>query len=52
MPAVQTSTAIPLVTPADGATSARPEADREIVFSVSDLDVHYGPAQAVAKYRG
>ena len=48
MPAVQTSTAIPLVTPADGATSARPEADREIVFSVSDLDVHYGPAQAVA----
>src|SRR5205085_4506632 len=37
-PAVQTSTAIPpLVTPADGPTSERPEADREIVFSVSDL---------------
>ena len=46
---VQTTTAItPLVTPADGATGQRPEADREIVFSVSDLDVHYGPARAVA----
>ena len=46
---MQTSTAIPpLVTPADGGTSEIPEADREIVFSVSDLGVHYGPAQAVA----
>ena len=46
---MQTSTAIPpLVTPADGATSGRPEADRELVFSVSDLGVHYGATHAVA----
>jgi len=35
------STAVPpLVTPADGLTRERPEADREIVFSVSDLSFH------------
>jgi phosphate transport system ATP-binding protein len=46
---VQTSTATPpLVAAANGATSERPEADREIVFSVSDLGVHYGPSKAVA----
>ena len=48
MPTVQTSTAIPpLVIPAQGGTSERPEADREIVFSVSDVDVHYGTTHAV-----
>jgi phosphate transport system ATP-binding protein len=46
---VQTSTAIPpLVKPGDGGTSEIPEADREIVFSVSDLGVDYGPSTAVA----
>jgi phosphate transport system ATP-binding protein len=46
---VQTSTAIPpLVKPGDGGTSEIPEADREIVFSVSNLAVHYGPSTAVA----
>jgi phosphate transport system ATP-binding protein len=46
---VQTTTAIPpIVSPAEGGASENPEADREIVFSVSDLDIFYGPAQAVA----
>ena len=46
---LQTSTAIPpLVTPAAGGTSEQPEADREVVFAVSDLDVYYGTAKAVA----
>jgi phosphate transport system ATP-binding protein len=46
---VHTSTATPpLAAAADGATSHRPGADREIVFSVSELGVHYGPARAVA----
>jgi phosphate transport system ATP-binding protein len=48
-PTLQTSTAIPpLVIPVEGGTDERPEADREIVFSVSDLDVYYGLAKAVA----
>jgi phosphate transport system ATP-binding protein len=43
------STALPpLISPADDTPSERPESDREIVFSVSDLHVHYGPAHAVA----
>jgi phosphate transport system ATP-binding protein len=46
---LQTSTAIPpLVTPAEWGTSEQPEADREVVFSVSDLDIYYGQAHAVA----
>jgi phosphate transport system ATP-binding protein len=46
---VQTTTAIPpILTPAEGVTSERPGADREIVFSVSDLDIFYGSAHAVA----
>ena len=46
---LQTSTALPpLVIPVDGGTAERPEADREIVFSVSDLDVYYGTAKAVS----
>jgi len=46
---MQISTALPsLVTPADETTGERPGADREIVFSVSDLHVHYGLAHAVA----
>ena len=46
---MQTSTALPpLVTPAEEGTSERPEADREVVFSLSDLDVYYGQAHAVA----
>jgi phosphate transport system ATP-binding protein len=46
---LQTSTAIPpLVVPADRGTAERPAADRDIVFSVSDLDVYYGTARAVA----
>jgi phosphate transport system ATP-binding protein len=46
---LQTSTAIPpLVTPGEGGTDERPGFDREIVFSVSGLDVYYGPAKAVA----
>jgi phosphate transport system ATP-binding protein len=46
---LQTSTAIPpLVTPVEGGPDERPGADREIVFSVSDLDVYYGPAKAVS----
>jgi phosphate transport system ATP-binding protein len=48
-PILQTSTAIPpLVVPADGGTAERPAADRDIVFSVSELDVYYGTARAVA----
>jgi phosphate transport system ATP-binding protein len=43
------STAVPpLLKPADGAPGEQPEADREIVFSVSDVDIHYGTTQAVA----
>jgi phosphate transport system ATP-binding protein len=43
------STALPpLVTTADDPTGERPGAGREIVFSVADLSVHYGPTQAVA----
>jgi phosphate transport system ATP-binding protein len=49
MPTVQTSTATPpLVTPADRGSSERPEADREIVFSVSDVDIFYGSSPAVS----
>jgi phosphate transport system ATP-binding protein len=48
-PTLQISTAIPpVVNPVEGGTDERPEADREIVFSVSDLDVYYGAAKAVA----
>ena len=48
-PTLQTSTALPpLVIPAEGGTADRPEPDREIVFSLSDLDVHYGTAKAVS----
>jgi phosphate transport system ATP-binding protein len=48
-PTLQTSTAIPpLISPIEGGTAERPGADREIVFSVSDLDVYYGAAKAVA----
>ena len=43
------STAIPpLVTPVEGGTVERPGDDREVVFAVSDLDVYYGEAKAVA----
>jgi phosphate transport system ATP-binding protein len=46
---MQMSTTLPpLVTTADGTTGERPEAGREIVFSVSDLSVHYGAIRAVA----
>src|SRR5687768_14086117 len=46
---LQTSTAMPpLVTPVEGGTAERPGADREVVFAVSDLDVYYGTAKAVA----
>jgi phosphate transport system ATP-binding protein len=46
---MQMSTALPpLVTSADDAAAERPEARREIVFSVADLSVHYGATQAVA----
>jgi phosphate transport system ATP-binding protein len=46
---LQTSTALPpLVTPAEGGTFERPEHDREIVFSVSEVDIYYGQARAVA----
>jgi phosphate transport system ATP-binding protein len=46
---LQTSTAIPpLVTPVEGGTAEQPGADREVVFAVSDLDVYYGTAKAVA----
>jgi phosphate transport system ATP-binding protein len=46
---VQTSTVItPLFTPADETNDPNPDGDREVVFSVSDLGVHYGPAAAVA----
>jgi phosphate transport system ATP-binding protein len=46
---MQLSTALPpLVTPADEVTGERFGADREIVFSVTDLNVHYGTAHAVA----
>ena len=46
---MQMSTAVPpLVSPADGVSSERPGHDRDIVFSVSSLDVYYGTAQAVA----
>jgi phosphate transport system ATP-binding protein len=38
----------PLVTPLEGGIAERPGADREIVFAVSDLDVYYGAAKAVA----
>jgi phosphate transport system ATP-binding protein len=49
MPTLQTSTAIPpLVSPTDGGSSERPEADREIVFSVSDVDIYYTAYRAVA----
>ena len=42
------STAVPpLVTPVEGGADERPGADREIVFSVADLDIYYGSAQAV-----
>ena len=37
----------PLLTPAGAGTNERPEADREIVFSVADVDVHYGLSHAV-----
>jgi len=46
---LQTSTALPpLVTPIESRIAERPGADREIVFTVSDLDVYYGSAKAVA----
>ncbi len=46
---MQTSTAMPpLVTPVEGGTAERPGVDREVVFAVSDLDVYYGTAKAVA----
>jgi phosphate transport system ATP-binding protein len=46
---LQTSTAIPpLVTPLEGGTAERPGDDREVVFTVSDLNVYYGEAKAVA----
>ncbi|HKY76178.1 MAG TPA: phosphate ABC transporter ATP-binding protein PstB [Acidimicrobiia bacterium] len=46
---MQMSTAIPpLVTPVEGGTVERPGDDREVVFAVSDLDVYYGEAKAVA----
>jgi phosphate transport system ATP-binding protein len=46
---MQMSTALPpLLTTEDATGRQRPESDREIVFSVSDLSVHYGATQAVA----
>src|SRR5205807_383132 len=46
---VQMSTVTPpLVTPARPGPAERPEADREIVFSVSDVDIYYGATRAVA----
>ena len=46
---VQMSTVTPpLVTPAGTGPAERPEADREIVFSVSDVDIYYGATRAVA----
>ena len=46
---MQTSTVTPpLVVPVDGGASERPEGDREIVFSVSDVDIYYTAVRAVA----
>jgi phosphate transport system ATP-binding protein len=46
---LQTSTALPpLVTPAEGGPSEKPEADREVVFTLSDVDIFYGEAHAVS----
>ena len=46
---MQTSTAIPpLVTPVEAGTAERPEPEREIIFSASDVHIYYGEAHAVA----
>jgi len=46
---VQTSTVTPpLVVPVDGGSGERPENDREIVFSVSGVDIYYTATRAVA----
>src|SRR5881296_1727614 len=42
----------PLTNPAESGPGERPEADREIVFSASDVHVYYGPARAVAGVSG
>ena len=42
------TTVPPLVSPADASTGERPEADREIVFNCSDVDIYYGESRAVA----
>ena len=48
-PTLHTSTAIPpLVTPAEAGRDDRPERDRDVVFSVSDVHIYYGQAHAVA----